>query len=205
MFTHYGFNKVAAQPDWSGAGNNGTVGGSPTVVDHVPLGPPFGWDVVSEFVVVVGNAITLVATATGIPLFQMKVGKSLNSTAVGLANFRVTVGKTLRATAIGIPAFATQVFTSISLAATAVGVATLNAVVTFRRTISATAVGVPSIQIKVLKNLSATAVGIVKFVRKTSKTLSVLAGLHESVTLFYDFAGEGIAGKVVIQSWAISS
>ena len=195
LFTHYGFNKVAAQPDWSGAGNNGTVGGSPTVVDHVPLGPPFGWDVVSEFVVVVGNTVTLTATAIGVPFFQMKVGKSLNSTAVGTPLFVKKVPKTLAATAIGIPAFATRVFTPISLVATAIGVATLNAVVTFRRTISATAVGVPSIQIKALKNLSATVVGIVKFVRKTSKTLSVLAGLHESVTLFYDFAGEGFAPR----------
>ena len=31
------------QPDWSGNGNSGAVTGA-TVADHVPLGPPFGFD-----------------------------------------------------------------------------------------------------------------------------------------------------------------
>ena len=38
---HLGFNGVAAQPDWSGSGNTGTVTGA-TVSDHVPLSSPFG-------------------------------------------------------------------------------------------------------------------------------------------------------------------
>lgn len=36
LFTHYGFNGVNVQPDWSGNGNAGTVTGA-TVSPHVPL------------------------------------------------------------------------------------------------------------------------------------------------------------------------
>lgn len=43
LFLHLGYNLVAAQPDWSGNGNNGVVVGA-TLEDHVPLGPPFGFD-----------------------------------------------------------------------------------------------------------------------------------------------------------------
>lgn len=38
-----GFNGSSAQADWSGNSNNGTVTGA-TVTDHVPLPPPFGFD-----------------------------------------------------------------------------------------------------------------------------------------------------------------
>jgi hypothetical protein len=38
-----GFNGTGTQPDWSGNGNAGTVTGA-SVVDHVPLGPAFGYD-----------------------------------------------------------------------------------------------------------------------------------------------------------------
>ena len=43
LFTHYGFNGTGTQPDWSGNNNSGAVTGA-TVADHVPLGPPFGFD-----------------------------------------------------------------------------------------------------------------------------------------------------------------
>lgn len=43
QFTYYGFAGTSTQPDWSGGGRNGTVTGA-TVADHVPLGPPFGFD-----------------------------------------------------------------------------------------------------------------------------------------------------------------
>lgn len=43
-FFHLGFNGTGTQPDWSGNGNSGTVTGA-TVGDHVPLGPPFGFDI----------------------------------------------------------------------------------------------------------------------------------------------------------------
>lgn len=36
LFTHYGYNGISTQPDWSGTGNVGTVTGA-TVADHVPL------------------------------------------------------------------------------------------------------------------------------------------------------------------------
>ena len=49
LFTHYGFNGVGTQADWSGNGNNGTVTGA-TVAAHVPLGPPFGLDAFSMLV-----------------------------------------------------------------------------------------------------------------------------------------------------------
>jgi hypothetical protein len=46
LFTHYGYNGLSTQPDWSGNGNNGTVTGTPPgAADHVPLGPFFGADV----------------------------------------------------------------------------------------------------------------------------------------------------------------
>lgn len=44
IFSHLGFNGTGTQPDLSGNGNNGTVTGT-TVADHVPLGPPFGFDI----------------------------------------------------------------------------------------------------------------------------------------------------------------
>jgi hypothetical protein len=44
LYSHYGFNGTGTQPDWSGNGNSGTVNGTTTVADHVPLGPPFGFD-----------------------------------------------------------------------------------------------------------------------------------------------------------------
>lgn len=34
---------ASTEPDWSGNGRNGTVTGA-TIADHVPLGPPFGYD-----------------------------------------------------------------------------------------------------------------------------------------------------------------
>lgn len=43
IFIHLGHNGTGTQPDWSGNGNSGTVSG-PTAADHVPLGPPFGFD-----------------------------------------------------------------------------------------------------------------------------------------------------------------
>jgi hypothetical protein len=43
LWTEYGYNGTSTQPDWSGNGNAGTVTGA-TVGDHVPLGPPFGYD-----------------------------------------------------------------------------------------------------------------------------------------------------------------
>jgi len=46
LFTHYGFNGTGTQPDWSGSANSGTVTGA-TVIDHVPLGAPFGFDLSS--------------------------------------------------------------------------------------------------------------------------------------------------------------
>ena len=38
LFSHYGYNGVGTQADWSGNVNNGTVTGA-TQADHVPLGP----------------------------------------------------------------------------------------------------------------------------------------------------------------------
>ena len=43
LLCHLGFAGTGTQPDWSGNGNSGTVTGA-TVSDHVPLGPPFGFD-----------------------------------------------------------------------------------------------------------------------------------------------------------------
>ncbi len=43
LFLHLGFNGTGTQPDWSGNGNSG-AGTAVSVVDHVPLGPPFGFD-----------------------------------------------------------------------------------------------------------------------------------------------------------------
>jgi len=43
LFSIYGFNAAGTQPDWSGSNNPGTVTGA-TVTNHVPLGPPFGFD-----------------------------------------------------------------------------------------------------------------------------------------------------------------
>lgn len=43
LFMHLGYNGTGTQPDWSGNGNHGTVTGA-VVSDHVPLGPPFGFD-----------------------------------------------------------------------------------------------------------------------------------------------------------------
>lgn len=51
LFPHYGFNGTGTQADWSGNLNNGTITGNPTVVDHVPLGPMFGFDVSLPFLV----------------------------------------------------------------------------------------------------------------------------------------------------------
>lgn len=50
LFTHCGYNGTGTQADWSGNGNNGTVTGA-TVADHVPLGPPFGFDVSNPYTV----------------------------------------------------------------------------------------------------------------------------------------------------------
>ena len=44
VFMHLGFNGTGTQPDLTGKGNNGTVTGA-VVADHVPLGPPFGFDI----------------------------------------------------------------------------------------------------------------------------------------------------------------
>lgn len=44
LYCVYGFNGTGTQPDWSGSGNAGTLVNSPTVADHVPLGPLFGFD-----------------------------------------------------------------------------------------------------------------------------------------------------------------
>lgn len=57
-FYHLGYNGVGTQPDWSGNGNAGTVTGA-TVADHVPLGPPFGFDVVEPYVVVAPVGIVI--------------------------------------------------------------------------------------------------------------------------------------------------
>ncbi len=43
VYSHYGFNGTGTQADYSGNGNSGIVT-SATVADHVPLGPPFGFD-----------------------------------------------------------------------------------------------------------------------------------------------------------------
>ncbi len=43
LYQILGFNGVGTQPDYSGNGNSGTVTGA-TQADHVPLGPPFGFD-----------------------------------------------------------------------------------------------------------------------------------------------------------------
>lgn len=55
IYSHYGFNGTGAQADWSGKGNSGTVTGV-TVAGHVPLGPPFafdlGWEGISVATVV---------------------------------------------------------------------------------------------------------------------------------------------------------
>ncbi len=55
LFTNYGFNGTGTQIDLSGqaVANNGTVTGA-TVADHVPLGPPFGFN--DERVFVTGPA-----------------------------------------------------------------------------------------------------------------------------------------------------
>ena len=45
IFSHYGWAGTGTQPDWSGAGNPGTLVGSPTVSDHVPIAPGFGFDI----------------------------------------------------------------------------------------------------------------------------------------------------------------
>ena len=51
IFSHYGWNGTGTQPDWSGHGNNGTLTGSPTVVDHAPIAPGFGFDVTVPYAI----------------------------------------------------------------------------------------------------------------------------------------------------------
>ncbi|HEU0142905.1 MAG TPA: LamG-like jellyroll fold domain-containing protein [Bryobacteraceae bacterium] len=46
------YHGTGAQADWSGNGNAGTVSGGATVANHVPLGPPFGWDDATTWAVV---------------------------------------------------------------------------------------------------------------------------------------------------------
>lgn len=59
-FWHLGFLPVASsQPDWSGNGNNGTVTDA-TLADHVPLGPPFGFDVGLPFPTAAAAAVSMV-------------------------------------------------------------------------------------------------------------------------------------------------
>ena len=61
VFMHLGFNGTGTQPDWSGNGNSGTVTGT-VVADHVPLGPPFGFDTALPYVVAaVGGLDILIA------------------------------------------------------------------------------------------------------------------------------------------------
>ncbi len=43
FYYELGFNGTGSQADWSGNGNAGTVTNA-TIADHVPLGPPFGFD-----------------------------------------------------------------------------------------------------------------------------------------------------------------
>ena len=69
IFSHYGYNGVGAQPDWSGNGNSGTVTGA-TVSDHVPLGPPFGFSAKAA------NGILVPAMAKLIlPAFWLRQGE----------------------------------------------------------------------------------------------------------------------------------
>jgi len=56
LFSHLGYNGTGTQADWSGNSNNGTVTGA-TVADHVPLRPPFGFDLTPMIVGVVAGII----------------------------------------------------------------------------------------------------------------------------------------------------
>lgn len=60
IYSHYGFNGTGTQADWSGNGNSGTVTGA-TVSDHVPLGPPFGFDVFFPVPSVVVGGVPLIS------------------------------------------------------------------------------------------------------------------------------------------------
>jgi hypothetical protein len=68
LYSHYGWNGVGTQVDWSGNANNGTVGGSPAVADHVPLGPAFGYDVLAPYapVTAVDDSVTMGFFSPGI-------------------------------------------------------------------------------------------------------------------------------------------
>lgn len=45
VYLQFGYNGTSTQPDWSGNGNSGTVTGATLTPDHVPLMPPFGFDI----------------------------------------------------------------------------------------------------------------------------------------------------------------
>ena len=49
LYNQYGFSGTTSQVDWSGNGHTGTIDGA-TIADHVPLGPPFGFDAGFPFV-----------------------------------------------------------------------------------------------------------------------------------------------------------
>lgn len=53
-----GANGTSTQPDWSGNGLPGTVTGA-TVVDHVPLAPPFAYSTMPPYVVAAAGGATV--------------------------------------------------------------------------------------------------------------------------------------------------
>ena len=56
IFSHY--YGTGTQADWSGQGNNGTLSGSPTAVDHAPIMTGFGLGQLDPYVVAAGPAPT---------------------------------------------------------------------------------------------------------------------------------------------------
>lgn len=54
LFLPLGLNGTSTQIDYSGAGNDGTLGGTPNLADDAPL--PFPWDIQEPYVIAVGGA-----------------------------------------------------------------------------------------------------------------------------------------------------
>jgi len=65
VFSHLGFNGTGTQPDWSGNGSDGTVTGT-TIVDHVPLVSPFGYNV--PIVLVAGASVQMAFPSADVTL-----------------------------------------------------------------------------------------------------------------------------------------
>lgn len=86
LFTHYGFNGVGSQADWSGNVKNGTVTGATLAASHVPLLSPFGFEDTLPYVVAGGAPLT--TTGTG----SAGLGATCQSVKLALAQAQAELG-----------------------------------------------------------------------------------------------------------------